>query len=92
MKTRSLYIVVLGVIALGAIIAAVYVAKEDHPNTTVGLIGGGLIAIAAFVVGALATLAHEIRDFPPDDEPWTPNQPPPWSHDDTESNLLPGKE
>lgn len=75
MKTRSVYIMVLGVICLAAIGAAVYISKQNA-STQLGIVAGGMIAIAAFVVGALATLAHEqgeIYPLPPAEDWPSPN-------------------
>ena len=95
MRTKAIYVIVLGVVALGAIIAAVIAG--DRGNT---ISISGLIAIAAACVGALATLAHDFNR-PESDSPafsgYPPQTQPPygwqegrgWAEDDTTQQRPP---
>lgn len=54
MKTNAVYIVVLGIVALGSVVAVVFAGDRGIDNSI-----SGLVAIGAAAVGALATLARD---------------------------------
>jgi hypothetical protein len=58
MKSSTAYVIVLGAVVIGAIAGAVIAGKVIDDNTTASGAVVGLIALAAVVIGVLATLAH----------------------------------
>jgi len=62
MKSSTAYVCVLGAVVLGAIAGAVISGRVINNDTIASGAVVGLIALAAVVIGVLATLAHSSRE------------------------------
>ena len=90
MKTSNTYVVVLGLIVIAAMAGSVIAGNEIDDNTIANGAVVGLIALAAVVIGILASIAHSSTDtytatlrYEPEQEPvkvW----PTDWRKQDTE--------